>query len=376
MAAPLYTNISPEALPAVARKGRGSVSNRPSSRFDAPDRYEIDDGWSDAERDDWAKARKQTILGIDTARRIITRNTSPDVGFDQSINPYKGCEHGCIYCFARPTHAYLDLSPGLDFETRIFRKPDAAQLLRQELSARNYKPGPLVLGINTDAYQPTEKTERITRSLLEVLYEFRHPVSIVTKSALIQRDLDILGPMAAQGLFSAVLSITTLDRELSRLMEPRAATPQKRLDTLRVLKAAGIPVAVLAAPMIPGLTDHELEAILKAAAEAGADKAGYTLIRLPHEVAPLFEEWLHSHYPDRADKVLNRIRQCRDGKLYNATFGERMTGTGNHADLIQQRFQLAVRKYRLDGASRGMDDRRRKLDYSQFRGGDPQMSLF
>ena len=376
MPAPFYKNTGPDALPALPRKGRGSVSNRPSARFDLADRYEIDDGWSDAERDEWAKARRETVLGIDTARKIITRNSSPDVGFDQSINPYKGCEHGCIYCFARPTHAYLDLSPGLDFETRIFRKPDAAHLLRQELSARSYKPGPLVLGINTDAYQPTEKTERITRSLLEVLYEFRHPVSIVTKSALIQRDLDILGPMAAQGLFSAVLSITTLDRELSRLMEPRAATPQKRLDTVRALKTAGIPVSVLAAPMIPGLTDHELEAILKAASEAGADKAGYTLIRLPHEVAPLFEEWLHTHYPDRADKVLNRIRQCRDGKLYNATFGERMTGTGNHADLLKQRFQLAAKKYGLDGSRRGMDETRRKLDYSQFRGGDPQMSLF
>ncbi|MEI9902852.1 MAG: radical SAM protein [Asticcacaulis sp.] len=233
------------ALPNRVRKGRGSVSNRTSGRFDAAERYEIDDGWTQMEKH--AFERRQTLLGIDTARRIITFNKSPDVGFDRSINPYKGCEHGCIFCFARPTHAYLDLSPGLDFETRIFRKPDAARLLRAELSDRRYKPAPLVLGINTDAYQPTERTEKLTRSLLEVLYEFRHPVSILTRSALIQRDLDILGPMAAMGLFRASLSITTLDRNLARVMEPRAATPQRRLDTLRALKAAGIPVGVMAA---------------------------------------------------------------------------------------------------------------------------------
>ena len=353
-------------------RGRGARSNS-SGRYESQAREAFDDGWTP---DDVEPQQLKTTLTAERAKVIISKNDSPDVGFSRSINPYRGCEHGCIYCFARPTHAFLDLSPGLDFETRIFRKPDAVALLRRELADRRYKPGPTVLGINTDAYQPTEKAERITRGLLEVLAEFRHPVHLITKSALIQRDLDILAPMAAQGLFSAVLSITTLDRELSRLMEPRAATPQKRLDTVRALKSAGVPVSVLAAPMIPGLTDHELEAILKAASEVGADKAGYTLIRLPHEVAPLFEEWLHTHYPDRADKVLNRIRQCRDGKLYNAAFGERMTGTGNHADLLKQRFQLAAKKYGLDGSRRGMDDTRRKLDYSQFRGGDPQMSLF
>ncbi|MEI9903429.1 MAG: PA0069 family radical SAM protein [Asticcacaulis sp.] len=343
------------------------MSNRTSGRFDAPDRYEIDDGWTQMEKH--AFERRQTILGVDTVRRIITRNTSPDIGFDRSINPYKGCEHGCIYCFARPTHAYLDLSPGLDFETRIFRKPDAPQRLREELSHPGYKPGRLVLGINTDAYQPTERTERLTRGLLEVLYEFRHPVAIVTKSALIQRDLDILAPMAALGLFSAALSITTLDRSLARAMEPRAATPSRRLDTLRVLKSAGVPVSVLVAPVIPGLTCHEMEAILRAAAEAGADRAGYTLVRLPYEIKVLFEEWLRLNYPDRAEKVLNHIRQTRGGKLNDARFGSRMSGQGVMADLIRQRFTLAVKRYRLDAPSR-------PVNLSLFRGGNAQMELF
>lgn len=356
------------ALPDRIRRGRGAVSNRTSGRFDAPDRYDIDDGWTPQEHQDLD--RRTTILGIDTARTIITRNDSPDIGFDRSINPYKGCEHGCIYCFARPSHAYLDLSPGLDFETRIFRKPDAVQLLRRELSDRRYKPGPTMLGINTDAYQPTEKTERITRGLLEVLAEFRHPVHLITKSALIQRDLDILGPMAAQGLVSATLSITTLDRHLARSMEPRAATPGRRIDTIRALHAAGVPVGVLAAPVIPGLTCHELEAILQAAREAGADRAGYTLVRLPHEVKLLFEDWLRLNHPDRSNKVLNLIRQCRDGKLNDAKFGSRMRGTGQYADMIHQRFKLAVKRF---GFTTGP---RRALDYSQFRGGDAQLSLF
>ena len=355
------------ALPDRVRKGRGSVSNRTSGRFDAPDRYEIDDGWTQMEKHEFE--RRQTILGVDTARRIISRNTSPDVGFDRSINPYKGCEHGCIYCFARPTHAYLDLSPGLDFETRIFRKPDAPQRLREELSHPGYKPGRLALGINTDAYQPTERTEKLTRGILEVLYEFRHPVSIVTKSALIRRDLDILAPMAAMGLFGAAISITTLDRELARTMEPRAATPSKRLETVRVLKAAGVPVTVLVAPVIPGLTCHELEAILKASAEAGAGRAGYVMIRLPHEIKILFEEWLRLNHPDRADKVLNHIRMVRGGKLNDARFGSRMSGQGVYADLIRQRFALAVKRYGLDAPSR-------PVNLNLFRGGDKQMELF
>ena len=359
------------ALPHRVHKGRGSVSNRLSGRFDAPDRYDIDDGWTAQESD--ALDRRKTILGVDSARKIITYNNSPDVGFDRSINPYKGCEHGCIYCFARPTHAYLDLSPGLDFETRIFRKPNAPELLRAELSDRRYRPAPMVLGINTDAYQPTERTEKLTRALLEVLYEFRHPVHIVTKSALILRDLDLLGPMAQANLFSATLSVTTLDRHVARAMEPRAATPSRRIDTIAALHKAGVPVSVLAAPMIPGLTDHELEAILAAAREAGADRAGYTLVRLPHEIKTLFEEWLNASFPDRARKVLNHIRESRGGKLYDAQFGSRMTGQGIHADLLKKRFEVAVRRLGFNQYGR---DARRSLDYSQFRGGDAQLSLF
>ncbi|WP_324291018.1 PA0069 family radical SAM protein [Asticcacaulis sp. SL142] len=289
------------------------MSNRPSGRFNAPDLYEIDDGWTHEERAGLEQLK--TILGVDTARKIITRNTSPDIGFDRSINPYKGCEHGCIYCFARPSHAYLDLSPGIDFETRIFRKPDSARLLRLELSDPRYKPAPLMLGINTDAYQPTERTERITRSLLEVLFEFRHPVHLITKSALIQRDIDILEPIAALRLVTVMLSITTLDRHLARIMEPRAATPQRRLETVRALHEASIPVGVMVAPIIPGLTCHEIENLVKAAADAGAIKAGYNLVRLPYEIKILFEEWLRLNFPDRANKVLNHIRQCRDGEL-------------------------------------------------------------
>lgn len=352
------------ALPDRVQKGRGAVSNRLSGRFDAPDRYATDDGWEPEER-----PKLRTVLGVDTARRIITFNTSPDLGFDRSINPYKGCEHGCIYCFARPTHAYLDLSPGIDFETRIFRKPDAPELLRQELSDPRYKPAPLMLGINTDAYQPSERTERLTRRLLEVLYEFRHPVHLITKSALIQRDIDILSAMAVEHLVTATLSVTTLDRNLARVMEPRAATPGRRLEAVAALSAAGVPSGVMIGPVIPGLTCHEIEAILKAAAEAGAMRAGYNLIRLPHEVKILFDEWLAGHFPDRHNKVLNLIRQCRDGKLNDPNFGSRFSGQGPYAELIHQRFVLGVKRY-------GLDRLRRDLNLTAFRGGDRQMSLF
>ncbi len=360
-----------EVLPDAPRKGRGAVSNRPSARFDAPDRVATDDGWdgAEAEPEDWEPPPFRTVLGVDTARRIITRNTSPDVGFDRSINPYKGCEHGCVYCFARPTHAYLDLSPGLDFETRIFRKPDAPELLRKELSDRNYKPAVIQLGINTDAYQPTERTELLTRRILEVLAEFEHPVGILTKSALIERDLDILAPMAAKGLVKAGVSITTLDRSLARIMEPRAATPPKRVETIRALAAAGVPVTVMAAPIIPGLNCHELEGILEAAAAAGADRAGITIVRLPWEIKTLFEEWLRGNFPDKADKVLSLIRQCRDGKLNQAEFGKRMSGTGPYAQLIHQRFALAVKRL-------GLDKPRPALNLTRFRAPGQQMALF
>jgi DNA repair photolyase len=369
---PIQIKTEIEPVPETPRKGRGAVSNRQSGRFDSPDRVAVDDGWGESEPEDWEDNSLLTTLGIDTAKRIITRNTSPDVGFDRSINPYKGCEHGCIYCFARPTHAYLNLSPGLDFETRIFRKPDAPELLRRELSAKSYIPGVIQLGINTDAYQPIERTERLTRRILEVLNEFEHPVAILTKSALIQRDLDILGEMAKKGLVKAGVSITTLDRALARAMEPRAATPPKRLETIRALKCAGVPVSVMSAPIIPGLTCHELESILEAAAEAGAERAGITIVRLPYEIKTLFEEWLRGHFPDRADKVLSLIRQCRDGKLNHAEFGTRMSGTGPYADLINKRFGLAVKRL-------GLDKPRPALDLTRFKGGakaSGQLSLF
>jgi DNA repair photolyase len=358
-----------DAVPDLPRKGRGAVSNRTSGRFDLPDRIAVDDGWGGDEAEAWEAPPFRTILGIDTARRIITRNTSPDVGFDRSINPYKGCEHGCIYCFARPSHAYLNLSPGLDFETRIFRKPDAPELLRQELSAKNYTPATIQLGINTDAYQPTERSERLTRRILEVLAEFQHPVGILTKSALIRRDLDILGPMAEKGLVRTGVSITTLDRTLARIMEPRAATPPRRLETIRALKSAGVPVTVMVAPIVPGLTCHEMESIMEAAAEAGAGRAGMTIVRLPYEIKTLFEEWLRGNFPDRADKVLSLIRQCRDGTLNHAEFGKRMTGSGPYAALINQRFALAIKRF-------GLDPPRRSLDQTKFRVPTAQMSLF
>lgn len=365
----LHSRTEVDTIPDAPRKGRGAVSNRPSARFDEPDRVATDDGWGDREREEWEEAPFQTILGIDTAKQIITRNNSPDVGFDRSINPYKGCEHGCIYCFARPTHAYLNLSPGLDFETRIFRKPDAPELLKHELSAKSYKPAVIQLGINTDAYQPVERTERLTRRILEVLAEFQHPVGILTKSALIQRDLDILAPMAAKGLVKTGVSITTLDRSLSRVMEPRATSPQKRLETIRALKSAGVPVTVMSAPIIPGLNCHELESILEASAEAGAERAGMTLVRLPYEIKALFEEWLRGNFPDRADKVLSLIRQCRQGKLNQAGFGTRMVGTGPYAELLQKRFELAVKRL-------GLDKPRPSFDLTLFRVPGPQLSLF
>ncbi|HLG86331.1 MAG TPA: PA0069 family radical SAM protein [Alphaproteobacteria bacterium] len=355
---PIRTQI--DAVADRPRKGRGAVSNRASARFEDKDRVAIDDGWGAEEPEDWESAPTQTILGIDTAKKVITRNQSPDVGFDRSINPYKGCEHGCIYCFARPTHAYLGLSPGLDFETRIFRKPDAPALLRRELSARGYRPATIQLGINTDAYQPAERTERLTRRILEVLAEFEHPVGILTKSALIQRDLDILVPMAEKRLVKTGVSITSLDRNLARMMEPRAATPGRRIETVHALASAGVPVTVMVAPIVPGLTCHEMESILDAAAEAGAERAGMTIVRLPHEIKDLFREWLRAHFPDRADKVLSLIRQCRGGRLNDPEFGTRMVGTGPYAELLHKRFSLAV-------ARRGLDRPRTPLDVTRFR---------
>jgi DNA repair photolyase len=290
----------------------------------------------------------------------LTTNQSPDIPFNRSINPYKGCEHGCVYCFARPSHSFLDLSPGLDFESRIFSKPNAPELLRRELGKRGYVCEPVALGINTDAYQPVERRLGLTRSILEVLQQHRHPVIIITKSNLVLRDLDLLEAMARDRLAAVYLSVTTLDRTLARRMEPRAPTPERRLDAIRGLADAGVPTGVMAAPMIPGLNDHELEKILEAAAAAGAGSASYILLRLPHELRSLFVEWLEAHYPLKAAKVLGQIRDLRGGKLNDSRFGRRMRGTGPYAELLSRRFEIARRRLGLDG-------RRLRLDDSLFR---------
>jgi DNA repair photolyase len=335
-------------IPPVPVKGRGAVSNRPSGRFDAPDRVGFDDGWDNSAPEDWELAPSQTILGLDTAKRIITHNNSPDVGFNSSINPYKGCEHGCIYCFARPSHAYLGLSPGLDFETKIVFKPEAAALLEKELSKPGYVAQPIVLGSNTDPYQPVERTLKLTRAVLEVLERFNHPVIIVTKSAGVLRDVDILARLAARNLVKVFLSITTLDANLARAMEPRAASPARRLAAMGGLAAAKVPVGVFASPMIPGLNDAELEQILAAAAKAGARTASSILLRLPNELSDLFTEWLNLHMPERAKHVLSLIRQVRGGSLNEAKFHARFVGTGPYAELLTRRFMRAAKQFGLN----------------------------
>ena len=351
-----------DPLPSRPRKGRGAVGN-PAPRFDRESRVAIDDGWSrpPQETEDEPPPLATTVA-IDTARSIIARNDSPDIPFEQSINPYRGCEHGCVYCFARPTHAYLGLSPGLDFETRLFAKTAAPELLRAELMKPGYECKVIALGANTDPYQPIERKYGITRRVIEVLREFNHPVGIVSKSTLVQRDIDLLQPMAAQRLATVAISVTTLDRDLARHLEPRAATPARRLDTIRVLSAAGIPVSVLASPMIPGLNDHELERILEAAREAGAVGAGYILLRLPLELTQLFQDWLDAHAPGKARHVMSLIRQARDGKTYRAEFGTRMTGTGVYADMLRARFEAASRRLGLNERRQAM-----RLDTGQFR---------
>lgn len=333
-----------------AAKGRGATGNR-AGRFARDEREAFDDGWPGDDEESGSSA-PSTIVRADPARRLISRNQSPDIPFDASINPYRGCEHGCPYCFARPSHSYLDLSPGLDFETRIFYKQNAAALLESELRKPGYQPTPISLGINTDAYQPVEKRLRVTRDILEVLAAHRHPVSLLTKSRLILRDLDILGDMAADNLVSAAVSITTLDASLKRILEPRTASPAARLDTVRQLAAAGVPTSVMAAPVIPAITDHELEAIVQAAAEHGARGAGYVLLRLPWEVKQIFRDWLAAHFPDRAAHVMSLIQQSRGGRDYDAAWGQRLTGTGKFAELIAQRFALACRKNGLNRSAR------------------------
>jgi len=330
-------------VPNSPKKGRGAVSNR-ESRYSESAREKIDDGW-------WPEEDAPplaTTVTQETARSIIAHNRSPDIPFDQSINAYRGCEHGCIYCYARPSHAYLGLSPGLDFESRLFVKSDAAVLLRKELAKKTHRPSPIALGANTDPYQPIERERRITRQILEVLSECRHPVSITTKSSLIERDLDILSEMARQRLAQVQISITTLDKGLARIMEPRAASPLRRLQTIRLLADAGVPVTVLAAPVIPILTDAELEGILAQAAEHGAIRADYIMLRLPLELNELFGEWLETHVPLKARHVLARLRDIHGGKPYESSFGLRQSGSGIYAELIRKRFQLALKKTGLN----------------------------
>ena len=322
------------------RKGRGAASND-SGRFETERRTSFDDGWDTADEE---PAPLTTTLTVDKTRTIIARNDSPDIGFDRSINPYRGCEHGCIYCYARPSHAYLGLSPGLDFESRLFYKPDAATLLNSELRKKGYSCRPLALGSNTDPYQPVERRLGITRAILEVLRDFRHPVTIVSKSASIQRDLDILAEMAKDRLAIVTISVTTLDRKLTRRMEPRASTPERRLETIAALSAAGVPTGVLSAPMIPALNDSEMEEILERARAAGASSAGYTLLRLPLELKALFKEWLEEHFPDKAAHVLSLVAQTHGGRLYDSTWSTRMTGTGPYADMLRMRFDRTCRK--------------------------------
>src|SRR5215218_8301055 len=349
------------------RRGRGAVSNA-SGRFEPIARIAFDDGWQSFEE----LPPFKTEVALDSTRKIITRNDSPDISFDRSINPYRGCEHGCIYCFARPTHAFLGLSPGLDFESKLFAKPDAPKLLERELSASNYEPRTIAIGTNTDPYQPIERQYEIMRGILEVLDRAGHPVGIVTKSALILRDLDILSRMAKRNLVKVALSVTTLDSHLARVMEPRAATPSRRLETLRRLAAAGVPTSVMVAPVVPAINDDEIERILDAAKLAGVEGAGYVLLRLPLEVRDLFREWLQTNFPDRERHVFKLIRDTRGGKDYESTWGKRMKGSGPYAWMIGRRFENACEKL-------GLNKEKTTLTTEHFqppRKGAEQLSLF
>jgi DNA repair photolyase len=369
--APPAANLAPPT-----RKGRGAALN-PRNRFERHAAAPFDDGWSTMAAELADLPPLSTTLTRDTARSVIAYNDSPDIGFDRAVNPYRGCEHGCVYCYARPSHAYLGYSPGLDFETKLTFKPEVAELLERELRKPGYVARPMALGSNTDPYQPVERTLQLTRAVLLVLERFGHPLSIVTKSAGVLRDLDILQRLAARNLVRVWLSVTTLDPALARRMEPRAPTPARRLAAVAALAQAGVPAGVLAAPMIPGLNDAELERILEAAAKAGAERAGYVLLRLPHELREIVEDWLHRHYPDRARRVLALIRETRAGALNDARFGKRMRGSGPYAELLAQRFRRAARQHGLEG--------RRELDCTAFAPPPPtgatgfaeaQMSLF
>jgi DNA repair photolyase len=358
----LGSRIEPER-----RRGRGALSNA-SGRYEPLARVAFDDGWQSLEE----LPPFTTTVSIDSTRKIITRNQSPDISFDRSINPYRGCEHGCVYCYARPTHAYLGLSPGLDFESKLFVKPDAPALLEKELSAPGYEPRTIAIGTNTDPYQPIERKYQVMRGILQVLERAGHPVGIVTKSALVVRDLDILARMAQRNLVKVAISVTTLDPKLARVMEPRASTPARRLETLRQLSAAGVPTSVMVAPIIPAINDAEIERVLDAAVLAGVKDAGYVLLRLPLELRDLFREWLKEHFPDHEKHVFKLIRDMRGGKDYDAAFGRRMTGTGPYAWMIGRRFETACEK-------RGLNRSKVALTTEHFRPPRPpaeQLSLF
>jgi DNA repair photolyase len=347
--------------PPLPRKGRGAVTNL-QGRYEADQREVFDDGWvSSPDEGDGDAPALRTQVFEEQARSILTRNASPDIPFSVSLNPYRGCEHGCIYCFARPTHSYLGLSPGLDFESRIYAKVNAGELLERELSKASYLPEPIALGVNTDAYQPVERELRITRRVIQVLHDHGHPFAAITKSSLIERDLDLLVPMAVRHQVMVAITVTTLDADIARTLEPRAATPSRRLRTIRTLTEAGIPVGVSIAPVIPFVTEPDMERVLEACAEAGATSASYIVLRLPWEVAPLFKDWLAAHFPDRAERVMNRVRDMRGGKDYDASFAHRMKGEGLWADLLKQRFHQAARRVGLNERQRGM------LDMSAFR---------
>ncbi|MDB5797822.1 MAG: radical protein [Paucimonas sp.] len=355
----------PDQKPVAFLKGRGAVSNM-QGRFEVDAREAFDDGWSPTgPNDDQAEQapRLKTTVVMEQAKSILTRNASPDVPFNVSLNPYRGCEHGCVYCFARPSHSYLGLSPGLDFESKLYAKANAADLLRQALAKPSYVAEPIAIGVNTDAYQPVERKLGITRQVLQVLHETRHPFAMITKSSLIERDLDLLSEMAARRQAVAAVTITTLDPAIARVLEPRAASPERRLRTIRALADAGIPVGVSIAPVIPFITEPDLERVMAAAVDAGAHSASYIVLRLPWEVSPLFHEWLQAHFPDRAQRVMNRVRDMRGGKEYDADFAHRMHGEGLWADLIRQRFEKAAARLGIANRARNFAG----LDLGQFK---------
>ena len=362
-------------VPSMQHRGRGAVTN-PPVRFEQRAASPFDDGWETLTADFGDLPKLQTSLTKDSTRSAISWNTSPDIGFDRAVNPYRGCEHGCVYCYARPTHAYLGYSPGLDFETKLIYKPEVADLLEKELRKPGYRARTLALGSNTDPYQPVERTLQLTRSVLEVMDKFNHPVGIVTKSAGVLRDIDILSSMAKRNLVRVYVSLTTLDPQLSRAMEPRAATPARRLHAISELTRAGVPAGVLTAPMIPGLNDVELEKLLEAASRAGARHAGYVLLRLPHEIREMFEAWLHTNFPDRAKHVLSLVRDTRGGAMNDSRFHHRFSGQGVYADLLLRRFTRAARQWGLDESREGLDCTRFAVPGAAVPAAEAQLSLF